>query len=141
MKPYTSLTRQERRESGERGVSSVEFAVVLPLFMLLFFAVLALAIMAFSALFAATGVPAELRAASTDSGPLNLLARLDTTAPAAGALNIGVAPGCERALYAKLETDVPFKVPMLPEVDLHLRAGSVMRHWRFWPGPPSDGCR
>lgn len=141
------MKRKHSREPGrpprparERGVSSVEFAVVLPLFMMLFFFVLGLTIMAFSLLFAATGVPIELRAAAIDQSSPNLLAALETTTPAAGSISIGAAPGCERAMYAHLEADFPFEVPMLEAVRLYLKGGSVMRHWQFWPGPAADGC-
>lgn len=124
----------------ERGVSSVEFAIVLPLFMTLFFTVLGLSVMAFSILFAGTGVPVEARSAATGAGPIEILAALQTTAPATGAISVGAAPGCERAIYARLSTELPLNIPMLPEVGLRLRGGSVMRNWRFWPGPPTDGC-
>lgn len=129
-----------RADRFERGASSVEFAIVLPLFMTLFFTVLGLSVMAFSILFAGTGVPVEARAAATGAGSLDILAALETTGPAAGALSVRAAPGCERAIYARLSTELPLSIPMLPEVGLRLRGGSVMRNWQFWPGPPTDGC-
>jgi hypothetical protein len=134
--------RRRAQRSGERGVSSVEFAVVLPLFMMLFFVVLGLTVMMFSTLFAATGVPVEVRAAATHVGSPQILSALDTTAPGAGDLTIGTAPGCERAVYGQLSSDLPFLVPMLDamRVGLRLHGGSVMRNWQFWAGPPDDGC-
>lgn len=130
------------RKSGERGVSSVEFAAVLPLFMMLFFVVLGLTVMMFSTLFAATGVPVEVRAAAAHLGSPQILSALDTTAPGAGDLTVGTAPGCERAVYGQLSSDLPFRVPMLDamRVGLRLHGGSVMREWKFWAGPPDDGC-
>jgi len=126
--------------SAERGVAGVEFALVLPLFLMLVFFVLAVAVMGFSALFTATGVPIEARAFAVREGSPNMLAQLDTTASAAGQISRSQAAFCERAVQARLFTRSPFSVPMLPEVEYRLRGGSITREWRFWPGPANDGC-
>jgi hypothetical protein len=126
--------------SAECGVAGVEFAVVLPLFLLLVFFLLAVAVMAFSALFAATGVPVEARAFGLQAASPGTLTGLKTTAGAAGQVRRASAPFCERAVQARLYTHAPLAVPLLPEVEYRLRGGSISRDWRFWPGPADDGC-
>jgi hypothetical protein len=129
------------RQHWERGASSVEFAIVLPLFMLMFFAVMGLAIWAYSALFAATGVPVEARASGIHTNSPQMLNALRTTSGAAGSLQVSQgAPGCARAVYARLNASPAISIPMLGEVAIRLRAGSQTRNWQFWPGKPADGC-
>ena len=125
--------------TNEKGISSVEFAVVMPLLMLLFFVVFALSIHGFSVLTVATGVPLEARASGAGGGSLALLSAFKTTA-AAGGPAIGGAPNCQRALYAQLDAAPLFQFPMLPEAPMRLHAGSVARNWQFYAGPPDDGC-
>ncbi len=126
---------------SERGVSSVEFAIVLPLFMLTFFAVLGLAVWAYSALFAAAGVPVEARASGIHTASPQVLGALRTTSAAASSLQVSQgAPGCARAVYARLNASPAISIPMLGEVAIRLRAGSQTRNWQFWPGKPTDGC-
>lgn len=128
-----------RLARNEKGISSVEFAIVMPLLMLLFFVVLALSIHGFSILKVAAGVPLEARASGTGSSSPSLLSAFETTA-AAGGPAIGTAPGCQRALYAHLDAAPVFQFPMLPEAPLRMHAGSMTRIWQFYAGPPEDGC-
>lgn len=136
---FQSAGRAYRR-SREQGVAGVEFAVVLPLFLMLVFFVLGVSVMGFSALFAATGVPVEARALGAHQGAPNVLGGLETTAAAAGQVSRGAAPGCSRAVYARLSAEAPFQALLLPEVVYRLRGGSVTRDWQFWAGPAADGC-
>jgi Flp pilus assembly protein TadG len=130
------------------GLASTEFALVLPLFMLLLMVVLALTIQYFSALLAAAGVPMGARLAGvahSSSAGYGLTQRLmNVIAPAgaaAGAARIqGGAPGCQRAVTARLDATSGFSVPMLGDVLVRLRAGSQTRDWQFWAGQPDDGC-
>jgi Flp pilus assembly protein TadG len=138
--PLIRRAAQGYRRSAERGVAGVEFALVLPLFLLLVFFLLAVAVMAFSALFAATGVPVEARAFALRAASPGTLAGLETTAGAAGQVSRSPASYCERAVQARLYTQAPLAVPLLPEVTYRLRGGSISRDWRFWPGPADDGC-
>ena len=125
----------------ERGVASVEFVIVMPLFMLMFFVIFALAVWAYSSLFAATGVPVEARASGVHTGSPQILSALNSTSPAAGEVQISQgAPGCARAVYANLNASPVIDIPMLDEVAIRLRAGSQTRNWQFWPGQPADGC-
>jgi len=133
---------------SEKGVSSAEFALVLPTFLLAVMVLFAVALWLFSLLLAGTGVPAGARAAGTESGLSGGYARLQTimgiVQPAAGAagaaqLSLG-APGCERAVFARLNAAGGFHLPLLGDLSVRLRAGAQGRDWRFWAGKPSDGC-
>jgi hypothetical protein len=132
----------------EQGVSAAEFALVLPTFFLLIMVLFALALWLFSLLLAGTGVPAGARDAGTEAGLGGGYARVQTlmglVQPAAGAarsvqLSQG-APGCERAVFARLNAAGGFRLPLLGDLSARLRAGAQGRDWRFWAGKPSDGC-
>jgi hypothetical protein len=133
-------TRRRFKANSEKGLAGVEFAVVLPVFMLAFFVVLGLAVWGYSVLFAATGVPVEARAFGMGNGPTGILNALDTTGAASGSLELGGAPACERGVYARLDAAPLFNIPMLGDVAMRMRAGSATRNWQFWPGEPTDGC-
>lgn len=124
------------KTQSEKGISSVEFAVVMPLLMLVLFVVMVLSIHGFSVLAVATGVPLEARASGSG---IELLSVFETTA-AAGAPVIGGAPICQRAVLAQLDSAPIFQFPMLPEAPMRMHAGSVARNWQFYAGPPQDGC-
>lgn len=133
---------------GEQGVSAAEFALVMPAFFLAVMVVLALALWLFSLLLAATGVPAGARVAGTEAGLGSGYARVQTimgvVQPAAGAAGAAQfsqgAPGCERAIFARLNGTGGFRVPLLGDLSARLQAGAQGRDWRFWAGKPSDGC-
>ncbi|MCC6191678.1 MAG: hypothetical protein IT318_21835 [Anaerolineales bacterium] len=136
------------QSSREKGVSSAEFALVMPAFFLAVMVVLALALWLFSLLLAATGVPAGARVAGTEAGLGSGYARVQTimgvvqpAASAAGAAQFSQgAPGCERAIFARLNGAGGFRVPLLGNLSARLQAGAQGRDWRFWAGKPSDGC-
>ncbi len=79
---------------SEKGVTSAEFALVLPTFLLAVMVLFAVALWLFSLLLAGTGVPTGARAAGTEAGLGGGYARLQTimgiVQPAAGAA--GAAP-------------------------------------------------
>lgn len=134
------LHQHRMRAKSEKGLSGVEFAAVLPVFMLSFFAVMGLAIWGYSVLFAATGVPVEARAFGAGAGPVGVLTALETTSAASGSLELGGAPACGRGVYARLDAAPLINFPGLGDFALRMRAGSATRNWQFWPGEPADGC-
>ena len=134
------LLKQFHPATNEKGLAGVEFATVLPVFMLSIFAILGLTVWGYSVLFAATGVPVEARTFGMGRGPIGILNALDTTGAASGSLEVGGAPACARGVYARLNAAPLFNLPMLGDTALHLRAGSATRQWQFWPGEPTDGC-
>lgn len=139
---------QHKCRSSEKGLSSAEFAIVLPTFFLAIMVVFALALWLFSLLLAGTAVPAGARVAGTEagvgSGFANVRTIMGIVRPAAGAadavqLSLGT-PECERAVFARLNAAGGFRLPLLGDLSVRLRAGSQGRDWRFWPGKPADGC-
>ena len=124
----------------QAGVSSAEFALVLPLFLTMVFFVFGIALAGINVLWAATIVPADARNAGLGTGTHGLTSVFSLSAEA-GAPGIGVSPTCQRALLAQLNAAPQLKVPMLPGVAIRLRGGSEARRWQFWSGPPSDDCR
>ncbi len=127
------------RRHCEKGVSSAEFAIVLPVFLGMVFFVFGISLGGFNVLWTATVVPVEAREAGVGRGSLGLMGTLSLSGQA-GSPSIGTSPTCQRALLAQLEAAPSLSVPLLPAVNIHLRGGSVTRNWRFWGGPPTDGC-
>jgi hypothetical protein len=131
------------------GLASVEFALVLPLFLTMVMIVLALAIGYFSLCLAAAGVPAGARqsgvtgSASAGLGMTRqILSVVGPAGAVSGATQISLgAPGCERAVIAQLNSSSALDVPLLDALAIRFRAGSVTRSWQFWAGKPSDGCQ
>ncbi len=128
----------------ERGVSAAEFALVLPSFFLAVTVVFALVLWLFSLLLAATGVPTGARDVGRGAGPARAQAILGLVRPVASAAGSAQfsqgAPGCERAVFARLNAAGGFRLPLLGDLSARLRAGAQGRQWRFWAGQPSDGC-
>ncbi len=130
------------------GVASAEFALVLPLFMLLIMAVLGLALYYFSLALTAAGVPLGARQAgvqnSAGAGAAVVQRVLGAAGPSgavAGGAAVGLgASGCQRAVTVRLNGATGLKVPLLDALSVRLRAGSQTRYWRFWAGEPEDGC-
>ena len=139
---------QHKVRISEKGLSSAEFAIVLPTFFLAIMVLFALALWLFSLLLAGTAVPAGARVAGTEASVGSGFARVQTimrivrpAASAAGAAQLSLgAPGCERAVYARLNAIGGFRLPLLGDLSVRMRAGSQGCDWRFWPGRPSDGC-
>ncbi|MCC6190638.1 MAG: hypothetical protein IT318_16535 [Anaerolineales bacterium] len=132
----------------EKGLSSAEFAIVLPTFFLAIMVLFALALWLFSLLLAGTAVPTGARIAGTEAGVGSGYARVQSimgivrpAAGAAGAVQLSRgAPGCERAVYARLNTAGGFRLPLLGDLSARMWAGAQGRDWRFWAGKPADGC-
>ena len=130
------------------GLASTEFALVLPSLMLMVMLVLALAIWAFSLGLTAAGVPTGARQAGITnnagagySETRRLLSVIGSAGAALGATQISLsAPGCERAVYSRLNASSSVDVPMWDAAMMHLRAGSQTRNWQFYPGKPADSC-
>jgi hypothetical protein len=127
------------RRHWEPGVSSAEFAMVMPLFLAMVFFVFGIAVAGFNLLWTAAVIPVEAREAGIGHGSLGLMAALSLSSEA-GSPSIGTSPSCQRALLARLEASPSFSVPLFPAVNIHLHGGSVTRYWQFWAGPPTDGC-
>jgi hypothetical protein len=129
-----------RRLSGwQRGEAAAEFALSLPLFFSLVMMIVAFALGGFSRLWTAGTVPLEARAAA-GLGQGGTLGAFGVTAAASGSLSVGPAPGCARAIWARTQAEANIRVPLLSLLRVPLRAGSVSRNWRFWPGPAVDAC-
>jgi hypothetical protein len=127
------------RRHLEKGVSSAEFAIVLPVFLGMVFFVFGIAVAGFNVLWTAAVIPVEAREAGIGGGSLGLMDALSLSAEA-GSPGVGTSPACQRALLARLDASPSFTVPLFPTVNIRLRGGSVTRNWRFWAGPPADGC-
>ncbi len=123
-----------------RGEAALEAAIAMPLMMTLLAFVLVYAVAGWEMLIAATGVPLVVRTAGAEHGnPTAATALLP--GPAQG---LGVqrgAPGCARAVEAQLSVSDEMQVPLINTLLAPLRGGSYTRLWKFWPGPPTDGCR
>ncbi len=124
----------------QAGVSSAEFALVLPLFLTMVFFIFGIALAGINVLWTATGVPADARSAGLGAGTHDLTSVYSLGAEA-GAPGLGVSPTCRRAILARLDATPLLRVPILPGVNIRLRAGSEVRRWQLWLGPPSDTCR
>ena len=124
----------------QKGVSSAEFALGLPLFLTVVFFVFGVALAGINVLWTATVVPVEARGAGIGTGTHDLTSAFSLSAEA-GSPGIGASPTCQRAVLARLDAAPTLRVPMLPGVNIHLRAGSEARRWKFWPSPPSDDCQ
>ena len=127
------------RRCWEKGVSSAEFAIVLPVFVGMVFFVFGIALGGSNVLWTAGVIPVEARAAGVGRGSPGLMDVMPLSAEA-GSPSIGASPVCQRALLARLEASPSLSVPLFPTVNIRLHGGSVTRNWRFWAGPPADGC-
>ena len=134
------MRRHPNCSGWHKGVSSAEFALVLPLFLTMVFFIFGIAVAGINVLWTATVVPVDARDAGVGVGARDLTSALSLSAEAGGP-GIGASPTCQRAVLARLDAAPSLQVPMLPEVNIHLRAGSEARRWQFWAGPPSDDCR
>jgi len=142
------IKRQRIRRVSESGQAMVEAAIVLPVFFAFFFLLFAIAIWFYSLFLTSVGVPAGARQAgvTNGAGPGYAIARqvmsfMVPSASASGSVRINMeAPGCQRAVYARLNAAPSMRIPLLGNLIMRLRAGSVTRNWKFWPGKPDDGC-
>ncbi len=136
--PFFEKCRTAYRRS--RGEASLEAAIAMPLMMTFLAFVIVYAMAGWEMLISATGVPLVARAAGAEHGnPTAATAFLPS--PAQG---LGVqrgAPGCARAVEAELNVSDGMRVPLINSLLAPLRGGSYTRQWKFWPGPPTDGCR
>ena len=123
-----------------KGVSSAEFALVLPLFLTMVFFIFGIALAGINVLWTATVVPVEARNAGVGTGTRDLTSVFSLSAETGGP-GIGASPTCQRAVLARLDAAPSMHVPMLPGVNIRLRAGSEARRWQFWADPPTDDCR
>lgn len=144
------LKRQRTRRGriSEAGQAAPEFALVVIPFFTFFFVIFAFAIWFYSLFATSVGVPAGARQAGVThgAGPGYAIARqvmgvIGPSKAAAGSVRISMqAPGCQRQIYARLNAAPSLRIPFLGSVAMRLRAGSMTRNWKFWPGRPEDGC-
>ena len=136
--PFGERCLQALRKS--RGEASLEAAIAMPLMMTILAFVIVFAMAGWEMLISATGVPLVARAAGVEHGnPAAALAFMP--GPAQGLSVQRGAPGCLRAVEAQLNTSHGMRVPLIDSLLAPLRGGSYTRLWKFWPGPPTDGCR
>ena len=123
-----------------RGQATLEFVLTLPLFFGLLFTAIALAIAGMLALFTGAMVPVEVRDQAVGVGAGG---RLDEFSGTTGAGSPGVleAEGCPRAVYGAVSSSYNLGLPYIGDWLFSVQAGSVSRNWRFWAGPPEDGCQ
>lgn len=135
MKSSKAFVRQ-----ATRGQATLEFVLTLPLFFGLLFTAIALAIAGMLALFTGAMVPVEVRDQAVGVGAGG---RLDEFADTTGAGSPGVseAEGCQRAVYGAVSSNYNLGLPYIGDWLFSVQAGSVSRNWRFWAGPPEDGCQ
>jgi Flp pilus assembly protein TadG len=132
----------------EKGQAAVEAAIVLPVFFAFFFLIFAFAIWFYSLYLSSIGVAAGARQAGVTNGTgpgyavsRQVMSVMNPSASASGSVRISMrAPGCQRAVYARLNAAPSMRIPFLGNLAMRLRAGSVTRVWKFWAGRPEDGC-
>ena len=115
-----------RQDHAMRGQATLEFVLTLPLF--------------FGLLFTGAMVPVEVRDQAVGVGAGGRLDEFaDTTG--AGAPGVSEADGCQRAVYGAVSSSYNLGLPYIGDWLFSVQAGSVSRNWRFWAGPPEDGCQ
>ena len=113
---------------SERGQSAVEFALVLPLFVVFLFALVQIALIARDEVLVVHAARVAVREASVDvTGTRALAAARHTLRRAQVVVRRGASLGdrVEVEVTYVSRTDVPLVGPLLPDVTLHSRA--VMR--------------
>jgi hypothetical protein len=123
--------------SDERGDGGLESAIVTPLFLTMAMMAAAIAVGGWERLIAAGVTPLVARAASVAGGQLSQYQSLVPGGPADVMLG---APDCARNARSHLYRGNTVDMPLVPDLTVHLRGGSETRWWKFWAGPPTDGC-
>ncbi len=129
-----------RTPRHQRGQATLEFVLTLPFFLTLLFTAIALAIGGMLALFTGAMVPVEVRDQAVGVGAGGRLEEFSATT-GAGAPGVSEAEGCQRAVYGAVSSTYGLGLPYVDAWLFSVQAGSVSRNWRFWAGPPEDGCQ
>jgi hypothetical protein len=133
---------------GERGASGPEAAAVLPVFFMIFAAIMGLSIAGFTRLMVAARTPLAAR----DTGAMGVSAGYAILERTAGitqlgrqslgeaGTSLGSEAGCHRSAEANVSVVGALQMPFLPRLSVPLRGGSMTRWWQFWAGPTNDVC-
>lgn len=133
---------------GERGASGPEAAAVMPVFFMIFAAIMGLSIAGFTRLMVAARTPLAAR----DTGAMGVgvgYAVLERTASITqlarqsldhAGTSLGSEGGCHRSAESDVYTLGGLQMPFLPRLAVPLQGGSMTRWWQFWAGPTQDVC-
>jgi hypothetical protein len=133
---YEKILRDFRKGRGSAGL---EAAIAMPLMMTMLAFVIVYAIGGWEILMSAAGTPIVTRAAGAEHGNA-AAAYAVLPRPARGMRVQYGASGCARAVQSRLSVSDSQRVPLINALVVPLRGGSYTRRWRFWAGPPDDGC-
>jgi hypothetical protein len=133
---------------GERGASGPEAAAVLPVFFLIFAAIMGLSIAGFTRLMVAARTPLAARetgAMGVGAGYAVLertagITQLGRQSLGEAGTSLGSEAGCHRSAAANVSVVGALQMPFLPRLSVPLRGGSMTRWWQFWAGPTNDVC-
>ena len=137
-----------RSLTGERGASGPEAAAVLPVFFMIFAAIMGLSVAGFTRLMVAARTPLAARATGIEGvgAGYNVLARtasvteLGRQSLGHAGTTLGSENGCHRSAAANVSVVGALQMPFLPRLAVPLRGGSLTRWWQFWAGPTDDVC-
>jgi len=134
--------RPSRPSRTESGQAALEFAVVLPLFLMLIFAAISFSIYWYQQAAAAIASSSAARRGGIENSTgvaqsefAEMLSILSAS-ELAGSSSIAVDPQ-RRSVIVRTNTRFSGSyVPFLGDLDLAIRSASMSRLWRFYPGPP-----
>jgi len=129
--------RLRKKSRGESGQTMAEFALVMPILVLLLFGMAFAGWYAFRSTSADWGVFISGVARGSYNTPANANASI-LWADIRSSLHVGAVPA-DRYVYAGI--DIGNSLPWLYGINLNetQRAKTHFRLWRFYPGPPPPG--
>jgi len=142
----TKLLQLGQHASDEQGAALYEYALVLPLFCAVIFAIVALGWWWWNQSVAAVAIHDGVRDAAAHNG--NLVLGYETTRRLLGS-HLGRVnaeayeghfrlwhDGWRRAVRGEVNLDRTTSIPFLGTVHFRIRATSFQRRWDFYGGPP-----
>lgn len=132
---------------SERGASGPEAAAVLPVFFMVFVAIMGLSIAGFTRLMVAAHTPLAARATGIQGVGAGFsilertasVTRLGEQSLGDAGTSLG-ASGCHRSAQSDVHVVGALQMPFLPRLAIPLQGGSLTRWWKFWAGPTNDVC-